>query len=57
MWNEITRWWTRNHLEITWFIIGWLALATLDQLINGNYIWAAINAFLLWANYKLRKVI
>jgi hypothetical protein len=57
MWNEITRWWTRNHLEISWFIIGWLALATLDQLASGNYIWAAINAFLLWGNYKLRKVI
>lgn len=57
MWNEISRWWTRNHLEITWFVIGWLAFATLDQLVSGNYIWAAINAFLLWANYKLRKVI
>ena len=57
MWNEISRWWTRNHLEITWFVIGWLAMATLDQLASGNYLWAAVNAFLLWFNYKLRKVI
>ena len=57
MWNEFSRWWTRNHFEITWFVIGWLAFATLDQLASGNYLWAAFNAFLLWTNYKLRKVI
>jgi hypothetical protein len=56
MWNEISRWLNRNHLEVTWFIIGWLALATLDNLVDGNYGWALFNAFLLWANYKLRKV-
>lgn len=57
MWNEISRWLNRNHLEVTWFIIGWLAFATLDNLVDGNYGWALFNAFLLWANYKLRKVI
>jgi hypothetical protein len=56
MWNEISRWLNRNHLEVTWFIIGWLAFATLDNLVDGNYGWALFNAFLLWANYKLRKV-
>lgn len=56
MWNEITRWYTRNSLEITWFIIGWLAFATLDSIASGDYGWAAINAFLLWVNYRLRKV-
>jgi hypothetical protein len=57
MWNEITRWWTQNHFELTWFIIGWLAFATLDALLRGDWVWAAVDAFLLWANYKLRKVI
>jgi hypothetical protein len=57
MWNEISRWLNRNHFEITWFLIGWLALATLDNLVNGNYGWALFNAFILWATYKLRKVI
>jgi hypothetical protein len=56
MWNEISRWLNHNHFEITWFIIGWLALATLDNLVDGKYGWALFNAFLLWANYKLRKV-
>ena len=57
MWNEISRWLNRNHFEITWFLLGWLALATLDNLVDGNYGWAAFNAFLLWGIYKLRKVI
>ena len=56
MWNEITRWYTRNSLEITWFLIGWLALSTLNNLASGDYGWALFSAFLLWANYKLRKV-
>lgn len=55
MWNEISRWWTRNHFEITWFLIGWLALATLSALTRGDWGWAAFDAFLLWFNYKLRK--
>ena len=57
MWNEISRWWTRNQFEITWFVIGWLAFATLEALIRGDWAWAAFDAFLLWTNYKLRKVI
>ena len=56
MWNEITRWYTRNSLEITWFIIGWLALSTVNNLTSGDYGWALFSAFLLWANYKIRKV-
>ncbi len=57
MWNEITRWHSRNQLEITWFLIGWLALATLGNLASGDYGWALFTAFLLWATYKLRKVL
>jgi hypothetical protein len=57
MWNEISRWWTRNHLEITWFIIGWCAFATLAALFRGDWVQAAIAVFFTWSTYKLRKVI
>jgi hypothetical protein len=56
MWNEISRWHSRNHLEITWFLLGWLTLSTLDNIAAGNYIWASVSAFLAWAIFKLRKV-
>ena len=56
MWNEISRWYTKNSFEITWFIIGWGAFATIDNLVEGSYLWAAFNAFLVWANFKLRNV-
>lgn len=57
MWNEIIRWWSRNHLEITWFIIGWMALSTLAALIRGDWVQAAFSALLLWLNYKLREIV
>lgn len=57
MWNNIQRWLTNNAFEITWFLIGWLSFSTLAALTRGDWGWAAFDAFLLWANYKLRKVI
>ncbi len=49
-------WYVRNQDAITWFLIGWLAFAGLDNLINGEYLWAAIDAALIYLNYKLIKV-
>lgn len=57
MWNEISRWWTNNHLEVTWFLIGYLTFGFFLNLTQGDWLGAAISAFFIWVNYKLRKVI
>jgi hypothetical protein len=54
--NSFKNWYVSNQDAITWFLIGWLAFALLDNLIQGDYIWAAVTAVLLWLNYTLRKV-
>lgn len=41
--------------EVTWWVIGWLACATLDCLINGNYVFAAIDAGLAYFNFYMWK--
>ena len=54
--NSIRNWYVRNQDAITWFIIGWLTWAGIDQLVQGNYIWAAIDAALIYINYKFLSV-
>ena len=44
-----------NQCEITWFIIGWLSLATLDCLARGNYGLALFDAGLVCFNYYIWK--
>jgi hypothetical protein len=55
--NSFKNWYVYNQDAISWFIIGWMSLACLDALAEGRYIWAMINAGLVWLNYKLIKVI
>ena len=52
--NKFREWYVRNQDEITWFIIGWISLTIIDDLIAHNYIWAAINFVILYINYQLR---
>jgi hypothetical protein len=54
--NSIKNWYVYNQDAISWFIIGWLSLACLDALAEGRYIWAVIDAVLVWLNYSLRKI-
>jgi len=54
--NSFKKWHSYNQDAISWFIIGWMSLATLDALAEGRYIWALINAGIVWLNYSLRKV-
>jgi hypothetical protein len=56
MMNSIKNWYVYNQDAISWFIIGWLSLACLDALAEGRYIWAVIDAVLVWLNYSLRKI-
>lgn len=54
--DTIKNWYVRHQDAITWFIIGFLTMGTGNSLAQGNYGWAAITAFLIWTNYKLRTV-
>lgn len=54
--SSFREWYVRNQDAITWFLIGWLTFACIDSFIKGSYVWAAIDAFLVWVNYKLANV-
>ena len=51
--GQFRNWYVRNQDAITWFIIGWMSMSCLDSLIRGNYVWAAVQAAIVYANYKL----
>jgi len=48
-------WFRHNQYEISFFVAGWCALGTLSCLIKGDYLWAAINAFLVYANIRITR--
>lgn len=56
MWNNIYRWYTRNSVEITWFLMGWLTVNLIDELTTGRYGMALFTAFLLWLGYRTRNL-
>jgi len=47
-------WYFKNRTKITWFIIGWLALNSLDELAKGNYISMLISLGLIWVNVSMQ---
>jgi hypothetical protein len=49
------KWYSRNQDAITWFLVGWCTFAGLDNLLSGDYVWAAVNAALAYANYAMRN--
>ena len=49
-------WYVRNQDAITWFIIGWLSLSCVDNLARGNYIWAAVDAAIVFINFKFADI-
>ena len=56
MMSQFRNWYVRHQDAITWFVIGWLTLSMLDNIIQQNYIWAVVQAVLIWINYKLSKI-
>ena len=44
MLNNFRMWYLRNQIQITWFIIGWLAMGGLVDFGRGDY----INAVICW---------
>lgn len=53
--NKFETWYLTYRNEITWWIIGWLTYAVIDCLITGNYLFAIIDAGLIYFNYYMWK--
>jgi hypothetical protein len=54
--NKFKQWYVKNQDAITWFIIGVLVVNCIDALASRNYIWAAVDAAIIYVNFKLRNV-
>jgi hypothetical protein len=53
--DSVVRWYRNNHVEITWFIIGWLSLDLMREFAVGNYGGMLFDAVLIVLNYYLNK--
>ena len=54
--DQFRNWYVRNQDAITWFLIGWMTFAGIDNLSDGKYFWAAFNFVFAYVNYKFLKV-
>jgi hypothetical protein len=54
--NVFRDWYIRNQDAITWFLIGWLTFAGIEDLSDGKYFWAAFNFAFAYLNFKLRSI-
>jgi hypothetical protein len=50
--EKIVSWFKYYNGEITWFIIGFLVFAGLDDFAHGNDLFAILNFGLAYLNYK-----
>ena len=50
--NSIIYWYTRNYTQITWFIIGWMAMCTLVDFSKGDWPAVAFDLILIVINYS-----
>jgi hypothetical protein len=48
-------WFKRWQYEINFFIAGWCTLAAIDCFSKGDYLWALLNAFLVWFNIRMSR--
>ena len=53
--NKIKQWYLKNYIEITWFLIGFMVFAGLQDLSTGNYFGALVSFVLAYINYALNK--
>jgi len=49
--NRFVQWYTRNYLEITWFIIGWLSFSLLLDFSKGDWAQCLFDIFLIAVNW------
>lgn len=55
MLENFRRWYLRNYLEITWFLIGFLVMAGLSDLGQGDYVGAILSFGIAYVNYIFSK--
>ena len=55
MLDNFRMWYLRNHIEITWFLIGFLVMAGFSDLGSGDYTGALISFALAYLNYLFSK--
>jgi len=53
--NRFRQWYLTNQTKITWFLIGFLVLAGIQDLNVGNYVGALVSFGLAYLNYALNK--
>ena len=53
--NKFRQWYLTNQIKITWFLIGFLVFAGLQDLTMGNYSGAIVSFGLAYINYALNK--
>ena len=54
--NKFRNWYLTYHTEITWFLVGWLALAAVHDFSQGNWGGLAIDLGLIFINLSFRTV-
>lgn len=52
---NIREWYLRNHIQITWFLIGWLVLSGITSFARGDYTTTALAWGIACINYILVK--
>jgi len=53
--DRILDWMRYYNVEITWFLIGYLTFAGLDDLIHGRLLGALLNLGIAFFNFMLYK--
>ena len=53
--NKFMRWYWTYYTEITWFIIGFLTWAGLNDFAHGDYLGAICSFGLAYLNYYFSK--
>jgi len=51
--SKIKYWFARNGYKVTWFIVGWCALAGVNALFAGHLLSALFSFGLAYLNYIL----
>jgi len=55
MLDNFRSWYLRNHKEITWFLIGFLVMAGMIDIGQGDYVGAVISFGIAYINYLFSK--
>jgi hypothetical protein len=55
MFENVRQWYLRNYTEITWFLIGFLVMAGLSDLSQGDYTGAVLSFGIAFVNYLFAR--